>query len=198
MQTCTYCLDPIDGNVITSRFACGCQLTLHETCHLELVEGGRLDFCWYCQRGMLNGQPREEQERPAEPLPTQTPQDSEEPSQSSDTLKLEILELSYALLLVMYCFTMITTIYRIGASPDFWSIFAYGILTLSIILLLSHMIVYIIKHSSNSNYNACIGITWMALIEGIILIALGHYDTIQLVVVVSFASQFYIVGSRTP
>jgi len=54
-SNCTYCLETINPTQQTThRFGCGCELNLHESCHADLMEQGRLRYCWYCQRTTLN------------------------------------------------------------------------------------------------------------------------------------------------
>lgn len=63
-HTCMYCLEYSTGDILVNhRFGCGCQIELHQLCMDTLMEQGMLEYCWYCQRNMLNH--REENVHPA-------------------------------------------------------------------------------------------------------------------------------------
>lgn len=183
MVTCTICLETIDGEVSTHQFNCGCQITLHEACKMELMEQGRLQYCWYCQRVMLNDT---DTETPPEE-PTGTPQETQTVSSN--------MEYPNYWMIGMYCISIVAVSYNLfSPESDVIFIFAYLSLMIYSFILLVKMIRFIVQNPCREYYATRIILMLFTSLQWFTLLVLKQYYMMLFVILSSFASQFYIVA----
>jgi len=181
MVSCSLCLETIEGIPSTYQFPCGCQLTLHQQCLTELMEEGRLEYCWYCQRTLFNSQ--------TENLP-----ESSNTQTNTETTSVAN-EIPTACLLSLYFISLYIIIYKL-VHVETNGLFLVGYLSfiISFIPFLAKMVQYILQNPSREQFATRIVITFFTFVLWCLFLGTNHDYLNIFVIILSFASQFYIVA----
>lgn len=195
---CVFCLERIQGNIITTRFNCGCQITLHEECHVQLMEEGRLEYCWYCQRTMLNGvshvQEQTQPDRNTERHTEHEPERESERESANQPPTENPMEYTNAMLIILYCMSLIPMISNLSNESDPLFVIMYISLLFYEFIVVTFMMRFILRHPCKKYYALRIILGWITPVQYIIFNCLKSYYLTQLVILLPIASQFYIVA----
>lgn len=189
---CVFCLERIQGNIITTRFNCGCQITLHEECHTQLMEEGRLEYCWYCQRTMLNGVAHVQEQ--TQPDRNTEHEHEHEPERNSGSPTENPMEYTNAMLIILYCMSLIPMISNLSNESDPFFVIMYISLLFYEFIVVTFMMRFILRHPCKKYYALRIILGWITPVQYIIFNCLKFYYLTQLVILLPIASQFYIVA----
>lgn len=196
MTQCVFCLERIQGNIITTRFNCGCQITLHEECHTQLMEEGRLEYCWYCQRTMLNGVAHvQEQTQSEQNTEHDTEHNTEHDTERNTQPPTENpMEYTNAMLIILYCMSLIPMISNLTNESKPLFVLMYIFLLFYEFIVVTMMMKFILRHPCKKYYGLRIILGWITPVQCIVFISLKSYYLTQLVILLPIASQFYIVA----
>jgi len=188
MVSCSLCLETIEGTPSNYQFPCGCQLTLHQQCLTELMEEGRLEYCWYCQRTLLNSQMENLSES------SNTQQETQTNAENTETTSI-VNEHPTACLLSLYFISLYIICYKLF-HIETNGLFLVGYLSfiISSIPLLAKMIQFLIQNPYREKFATRIVITFFTFVLWCLFLGTNHDYLNVFVIILSFASQFYIVA----